>query len=226
MAQNVLHEVAALAARHYGTIRLPVPPGEWSTLVRIVLEQGRANKKGRDWSWIAESVLGTASDTARQTASRLAEILETAGHAGNKASLLLALAEWWQNRIGEVDALDVFRSHSLAHWQDELRAIRGVNWELADRILMIVANCAVFPLDRASKRIVQRHGWMDAASEYDDWQAFFVTAASDSGVDLLQFRQWTIRLGRDFCGRVPDCESCPLKTLLPVRGPVPLDGQE
>ena len=224
--QNVLRDVAALSARQYGTPRPSGPPGEWSTLVRIVLEHGKPVKKDRDWSWVAEGSLGTARDAAAQTATRLAEVLESAGHSEKKAGLLRALAEWWQRRVGEADALAVFRGRSLEHWQDDLRAIRGVSWELADRILLLVGDCAVYPLDRGSMRIALRHGWMDVTAEYDDWQAFFGSAARDTGVDLLQLWQWNLQLGRDFCGRHPDCEDCPLKTLLPARGPVPLDGEE
>jgi endonuclease III len=232
MPQNILHDAAALLARHYEAPLASAPAGEWSTLVRIVLEHGRPMKKSRDWSWITDSSLGTARDAADQTAPRLAEVLESTGYAGNKAGLLHRLAQWWQRRIGEADALEVFQSHSLEHWQNELKAIRGVSWELADRILLIVGGCAVYPLDRGSMRIALRHGWMDATSEYAEWQAFFARAARAATdrevgpIDLSQLWQWNVQLGRYFCGRDPDCENCPLKTLLPAGVPVRLEDEE
>ena len=231
MLHNVLHDAAALSARHYGGAlafnpSANSPRGEWSTLVQVVLEQGKPIKKARDWSWIAESLLGTARAAAEQTASRLADVLEAAGQSGKKAGLLRALAQWWQRRIGDADALPIFHSHSLAHWQEKLRSIRGVSWELADRILLLVGGFAVYPLDRASMRIALRHGWIDATAEYDDWQSFFGSAVRDSGVDLPLLWRGNLQIGRDFCGRRPDCENCPLKTLLPARGPLPLDDEE
>ena len=231
MEQNVLRDVAALLTRHYRTSNALDASGEWSTLLRIVLEQGRpvkksGAKKGRDWSWVAESSLRTALDAAEQTVARLVEDLESAGFAGNKAGLLRALADWWQRRIGEADALRAFGSRSLEHWQNELRAIHGVSWDLADRILLVVGGLTVYPLDRGSMRISHRHGWMDAGSEYDDWQAFFVSAARDAGLELQQLWRWNVQVGRDFCGRHPDCAACPLKSLLPAGGPVPFDGEE
>ena len=232
MPQNILHNAAALLARHYEASLAPAPSGEWSDLVRIVLEDGRSIKKSRDWSWIAESSFAMARDAADQAAPRLVEVLESAGYAANKAGSIHSLAQWWQRRIGEDEPLAVFRSHSLEHWQNELRAIRGVSWELADRILLNVGGLAVYPLDRGSMRIALRHGWMDATSEYADWQAFFGRAAREGTdrevgpVDLSQLWQWNVQLGRDFCGRDPDCENCPLKTLLPAGGPVPLDGED
>jgi hypothetical protein len=45
----------------------------------------------------------------------------------------------WRRRFGDADALAFFRSRSLEQWQQELRAIRGVSWELADRILLFIA---------------------------------------------------------------------------------------
>src|SRR5665213_1142105 len=117
MLHNVLHDAAALTARHYGGAfaldpSANFPRGEWSTLVQIVLEQGKPIKKERDWSWIAESPLGTARAAAEQTASRLADVLEEAGQSGKKAGLLRALDDWWQRRIGDADGLSIF--HSLS----------------------------------------------------------------------------------------------------------------
>jgi endonuclease III len=231
MAQNRQSDVAALLSRHYRTFHATEASGEWSTLVHIVLEHGRPTpksrpKKDRDWSWIAESSLRTARAAAEQSVARLVAELEAAGFAGNKAGLLRALAEWWQRRIGEADALPVFGNRSLEYWQNELRAIRGVSWDLADRILLFVGGLAAYPLDRGSMRIAHRHGWMDARSEYDDWQAFFVSAARDADVDLQQLWRWNMQAARDFCGRNPDCETCPLNTLLPASGPLPFDGEE
>ena len=225
MAQNRLRDMAPLLARHYGPSHTSDASGEWSTLVRIVLGQGRSAKNDRDWSWVADTSLRSAGDAAEQTVPRLVEDLQSAGHAGNKAGLLHTLAEWWQRRIGEVDALAVFGSRSLESWQNELRAIRGVSWDLADRILLFVGGLEVYPLDRASMRISHRHGWMDAASEYDDWQAFFASTARDAGLDLRQLWRWNAQVGREFCGRHPDCQACPLKSLLPAGGPVPFEGE-
>jgi endonuclease III len=226
MAHNLLRDVVALLARHYGTSRTPDASGEWMTLVRIVLDHGKSAKKRRDWSWVTDSSLRTARDAADQTISGLVEVLESARHSGSKAGLLRLLAGWWQSRIGEAEALAVFRSRSLEHWQNELRALSGVSWDLADRILLFVGGLAVYPLDRGSMRIAHRHGWMDGSAEYDDWQSFYVSAARDAGSDLQQLWRWNVQVGRDFCGRHPNCEECPLQRLLPASGPVPLEGEE
>jgi endonuclease-3 related protein len=148
--------------------------------------------------------------------------VEAAGWRANNAAPLPALAQWWLRRIGHGDALEILQSRPLANWQEELRAIRGVNWELADRILLVVGDFPVYPIDRGSLRIAARHGWMEITAEYDDWQEFFVGSLRDSNIKLAQFAEWNMRAGRDFCGTRPKCDDCPLKSLLPARGPVQL----
>jgi endonuclease-3 related protein len=196
--------------------------------VRIVLESGRSARKPRDWSWIDDTRLAHPDDTLGQSVAGLAEDLEAAGYPVTKASVLMVLAQWWHQRIGDCDtgAAQVFATRSVESWQADLRDIPGVNWELADRILLCVGACSVYPLDRGSLRIAVRHGWMDLASDYEDWQAFFTTATRDGVLDLAQLSRWNSAAARDFCQTQPHCEECPLKPLLPARGVVPLVGPE
>ena len=222
MPRSVLFEAASLLAAHYGPQPQPGAVGQWTTLVRLVLEQGRSQKSDRDWSWIEDSPFSSARETASLDVRGLAERLEAEGQPANKAAVLHALAEWWQQHAADSGSPD-FRGHSLEVWQAELRAIRGVSWELADRILLFVGALTVYPLDRGSMRIAARHGWMDMTSEYDDWQAFLVSAFRNDQLDLVQLSRWNARIARDFCGRLPACDECPLRSLLPPRGPIPIE---
>ncbi len=154
----------------------------------------------------------------------LADLLEATNQPATKARSLHALAEWWQRRIGDgSDATPVFATRSVESWQFELRALPGINCELADRILLFVGGCTVYPLDRGSMRIAARHGWMELSSEYDDWQSFFTTAAKDAALDLGQLSGWNSLVAREFCKSQPHCDECPLKSLLPARGVVSLE---
>ncbi len=100
-----------------------------------------------------------------------------------------------------------------------------MSWELADRILLFAGALPVYPLDRASLRIAARHGWMDITAEYEEWQTFFAHGNRDGEIELAQLSLWMARIGREFCGSRTDCDACPLHSLLPARGPVPLDGE-
>jgi endonuclease-3 related protein len=194
--------------------------------VEVVLEQGGATKCVADWSWIDETPLRTPAEAALQTGLRLAELLEAAGQRARHPGVLPALAEWWIRSFGSNGALADFRQRPLEAWQQELRSIRGVSWELADRILLFAGGLAVYPLDRGSLRIAARHGWMDIATDYDDWQAFFVRGLREADVEIAAASSALSRLGREYCGRRPKCEECPLKPLLPARGPIALEADD
>jgi endonuclease III len=224
MTQHVLTRAADLLRRHYGPPPATGPVGNWTTLVRVVLEHGRPAKKSRDWSWLDEGPLREAEETAAQGVSRLVELLEEHNQPAGKAGALCGCAVWWQRRFGAVDAPADFSRRSLESWQSELRAIRGISWELADRILLVVGGLAVYPLDRGSQRIAARHGWVDPAADYDEWQAFFVMSLRDTDFSLPELAHWNVSVGRDYCRAEPRCDECPLKSLLPERGPVALEG--
>ncbi|HLJ10601.1 MAG TPA: hypothetical protein VKU82_05400 [Planctomycetaceae bacterium] len=223
MAQNVLHLAKELLARHY-RLQRDTPEGKWATLMDIVLERGRWQPRHTDSDSIDESALRTPRETAAISPARLADLLDQAGFPGRKAGLLCALAKWWLRNFGDNDA--DFAKLSLDRWQNDLRAIRGVNWELADRILLHVGKLAVYPLDRGSMRICARHGWMEIAAEYDEWQAFFAKGSQDADLDLALISEWFRRLGREFCGSRPKCDECPVKSLLPARGPLTIENVE
>jgi endonuclease III len=165
-----------------------------------------------------------AEETAAQGVSRLVHVLEENDQSASKAGALCGCALWWQRRFGADDALADFSRRSLESWQLELRAIRGVSWELADRILLVVGGQAVYPLDRGSQRIAARHGWVEPVADYDEWQTFFVKSLRDSDVSLDELAHWNVSVGRDYCRAEPRCDECPLRSLLPERGPVPLEG--
>lgn len=226
MTQTIMSRAVDLLAEHYGRTVESLPSDHWHALVRVVLDGRPSKKAARDWLWIDESPVRSPGEIARQNAAQLAEALVAAGQSASRAGVLNGLAEWWLRRIGDEDASAVFRARSREYWQDELRVIRGVSWELADRILLVVGGLAIYPLDRGSVRIAARHGWMDVTAEYEDWQSFFSAGLCEADVELGLAAQWMSRAGREFCGAKPKCDACPLKSLLPERGAILLDGDD
>jgi endonuclease III len=222
MTHHVLTVSTELLRQHYGAVPRPAPAGEWQTLVRVVLENRRQVKKPPDWSWLDESPLRTAEETLVLRASRLVEILEANHQAAGCARTLYGCANWWQQIFCKDAGPADFTQRSLESWQEELRAIPGVNWEMADRILLVVGRQAVYPLDRGSMRIVARHGWVATEADYDEWQTFFRRGLHDSHASLAELAHWSLSVGRDYCRSEPKCDECPLRSLLPERGPVQL----
>ncbi|MSR58190.1 MAG: hypothetical protein EXS05_11000 [Planctomycetaceae bacterium] len=109
---------------------------------------------------------------------------------------------------------------------DELLALSAVNRTLADRLLLHVGNLPAFHIDRATIRIVARHGWLDLDAEYDEWQAWFARGATDAAINLGELSYRLTQVAGEYCGPTAKCENCPLNSLLPASGPVPLDADD
>lgn len=226
MPESVLQAVADRLADD-GNASEPVGPlGDWTTLVRVVLLMGRTKKQTADWSWLEDTALRSAEETMACPRASLEAELESAGHAPNRAACLPALARWWQSRFGNGDAPTDQWATFRDRWREELRRLKGVNWELADRILLHVGGASVMPLDRGTMRIAVRHGWIDPAAEYDEWQSYFIRGLHDANLNPGQFSLRMARVGAAYCGKVPKCDDCPLRLLLPAGGPIPIDGSE
>jgi endonuclease-3 related protein len=214
----------ALAA-HYGAQPLPRRPGEWRTLVAVVLRHSGRARRAIDWSLLEETPIGAPAEAAESSPGRLAVALESAELPAKAGRTLYGLAVWWQRRIESPDASENSWLENREQFAGELRGIPGVSHELADRILLFAGGVPVMPISRALIRVAGRHGWVDPQADYDEWQAFFARGL-EGGVDAAQLSEWVARVGRDFCGREPHCDECPLAPLLPPRGPVPLGEEE
>lgn len=158
-------------------------------------------------------------NSAEEALAASVDCLEDKRVSARTMIVLQSLAKWWIQRIGR-NAPPGIWSERQSSWQEELRRLSGVNWELADQILLFVGGVPVYPLDRGSMRIAARHGWVDTSAEYEEWQGLFIRVARDGGIDLAELSLGMARVGREFCGSAPKCEECPLRPLLPASGPM------
>lgn len=221
-----LQQAALTLREHYGVQPLPGEPGLWSTLVKLVVARGLPpNKMQECWERLEDSPLRSAAATLEANATEIAECLESLGRAAQSAAALQAAAGWWVERGGTAaepassEWLETLAAADLESLRSELRAIRGVSVELADRIVLFVCGRNVFPIDRATLRVACRHGWLGPEAGYDEWQDLFVRGQRDDSASLAQLSLQIARVGKDFCGLQPKCERCPLRPLLPPGGP-------
>jgi len=172
------------------------------------------------WAF-ADTVLASPALTASAAVGQLAEALSPLPRAANKAPVVLALAKWWVNTFG--DELSPTWHRDVQQDRLELRQIRGLGPETADRLLLFGANRPVFPVDRGALRVAVRHGWLDLPVDDEDAQALF-RSATGGEVQMMQLlARWLHRIGETQCGRVPNCAGCPLEPLLPPGGPIDAD---
>ena len=78
-----------------------------------------------------------------------------------------------------------------------------------------------YPLDRATFRILARHGWIETTTDYDEARDVVDSALGDRPSSFSRWESATAEIGLRHCkAQAPRCESCPLKPWLPEGGPV------
>ncbi len=98
--------------------------------------------------------------------------------------------------------------------------LKGLGPATVDSILSRGLGRATYPVDRATYRILVRHGWLDPTADYDEARSVAESLAPDDSAMLTRLSAAFERVGRDFCKpTVAKCERCPLRSLLPEGGP-------
>lgn len=165
--------------------------------------------------------LGAAGTCATATTGVLMESLQPIPRGPQKASVLSRLAQWWVAEFGENDHPE-WRA-GVEHYRESLRGLRGIGPETADRLLLFAARLPLFPVDRAVLRVMVRHGWLDWPVDDETAQSTFQSTLHGD-IDTMQQASRRLRsIGSEFCGRVPNCEACPLVRWLGENGPLHID---
>ncbi len=104
--------------------------------------------------------------------------------------------------------------------REELSELNGIGPATADAILLFALRRGTYPVDRATYRVLVRHGWLDPSADYDEARTVVERLSPDDPDGLARLSRWMERIGRDYC-RVgsPKCEHCPLRPVLPEGGP-------
>lgn len=165
--------------------------------------------------------LATAAQCAPASPAVLMDVLQNVPRGPQKSSVLIRLAQWWMTEFGECDSPDW--GADLDHYRAGFRSIRGIGPETADRLLLFAANLPVFPIDRAILRIGVRHGWLDFPVDDEAAQSSFVSSLNGDVNQMRHAARELKAIGAEFCGRIPNCETCPLNEWLPEHGPLYID---
>jgi len=151
-------------------------------------------------------------------------------------SPLQKLARWLGGHGPTLDAEGIGKL-STETIRESWRSVNGIGLASADALLLFGLDRVAYPVDRATYRVLVRHGRLDPTADYDEARSVVERIAQpdqnengDGPGDrvaaglLVNLSFWFERLGRDFCkpGRAK-CERCPLRPLLPPSGPVEVD---
>jgi endonuclease III related protein len=168
----------------------------------------------------------------------LLEIRDTLLEDGVSASPFLItplkhLAQWIvDHHGGRVESL--FNPERSTDWlRDELARVPGISLAAADAIMLFALKRPSYPVDRATFRVLVRHGWLDPSASYDEARDLLVDQATTGGdvpdghgaSTLIDLAHGMEQLGRRYCrAAAPRCQQCPLEGLLPDGGPREADG--
>ncbi len=166
---------------------------------------------------LASGPLATPSGTTGASAGQLIEILQPVPRGPQKASVVRALAGWWATQFG--DECNPDWTGSISTYREALRQIRGLGPAVVDELLLFGPGLAVFPVDRTALRVAVRHGWLDLPVDDEDAQSLFARGADRSVTEMRELSQLLTKVGEEHCGREPQCDGCPLQSMLPEGGP-------
>lgn len=118
-------------------------------------------------------------------------------------------------------APDELASVSMSALRDSLLSVSGIGSATSDAILLFGLEQPSYPVDRATYRILARHGWIDTTVDYEEARDTVLTAVGTDPASLVELSEAMVRVGREFCKlNGPRCERCPLRPWLPESGPI------
>lgn len=191
--------------------------------VAVLLDRAlEARKVARAVSALNEAGLLEPAVLAETEPVEILETLKSAGVTLNVrvAGPLIRLARWLVERHhGSAEGL-LEPSTSTSALREELSSLNGIGPATADAILLVALRRAVYPVDRATYRILVRHGWLDPSSDYEEARSVVERPCGDDPETLARLAHGFEQVGREFCrASVAKCERCPLKPFLPEGGP-------
>jgi endonuclease-3 related protein len=215
---------AALAGR---LGRVPVataPAADFDRLAGVLLSRLAGRTRSVELvQRLRDAGLSDPGALAATPAAEVAALLGVApAESGRWLGPLQRLAAWFAER-GE-DAIADARDAVL---RDELRAIRGLGATTVDSLLRDGLGRATFAVDRATARILARHGWLDESDGYDEARDRIEALDPDNAQALAELAGWLGLVAKRWCRpRRPLCEDCPLRPWLPAGGPLPIGGAD
>lgn len=140
--------------------------------------------------------------------NKLARLIRPSGYYNIKAKRLKNFIEYlFAKYNGNLNSMFKTDLPALRH---ELLNVNGIGPETADSILLYAGDKPVFVVDAYTKRLVARHNILDHNTAYHDVQNYFMNNLTPNTKLYNEYHALIVRLGKEFCRKEPDCESCPL----------------
>jgi len=152
--------------------------------------------------------LVTPARLLRAGDDELCAAVRPSGYFRLKARKLRELSRWHL----EYGGLAALRESPLERVRADLLAVWGVGPETADSILCYAAGRPTVVVDAYTRRVLSRHGWVDAEAPYESIRAWLTERLVPSQWILEEFHALIVRAGYDNCKPTARCETCPATT--------------
>ena len=154
----------------------------------------------------------------------LASSIRSAGYFNQKAKRLKLMASYV---VGNYDGnLELLEKKSLPVLRQELLSLNGIGPETADCMVLYAFGKPSFVVDAYTRRIFERIGIIKSKDTYDSIQALFhkhllpnsrsvflnPNPLSKTVLIFKEYHALIVELAKRNCRKVPDCQSCPLRT--------------
>ena len=143
-----------------------------------------------------ERVLAT-SDTDLQ------ELIRPAGFFTQKCAYLKALAAFMLERESAFE-----QSADVRALRKELLSVKGVGRETADSILLYAFNKPIFVIDAYTRRVAERHLYLDNNVHYDILQKIFMDALPADVAIYNEYHALIVVLCKESCHKSSCGEIC------------------
>ncbi len=140
---------------------------------------------------------------------QLAHLIRSSGYFNQKAKKLRNFLKYFMERYNA--SAEEMKKRELRALREELLEVKGIGKETADSILLYALEKPIFVVDAYTYRVLSRHNIIPEDANYDEIQELFMDNLEHDVKLFNEYHALFVRVGKEFCGRNPDCNNCPLK---------------
>jgi endonuclease-3 related protein len=208
-------------SEYYNQLSAALGPQHWwpaQTQFEIVV--GAILTQNTSWTNVEQAIANLRSARMlfplamlKASTPRLARLIRPSGYFRQKAKKLKAFCKFLSAEYGG-SLTRMFRTPT-AELREKLLGVFGIGPETADSILLYAGKHPVFVVDTYTKRILQRHGWVNEKASYDEVQQLVLADFPGEAAHYNELHALFVQVGKNWCrGREALCSQCPLERFL------------
>ena len=176
----------------------------WEIITGAILPQNTAwtNVEKAIGNLLSADVMSPASVLATSD-DKLQKLIRPAGFFKQKCAYLKAVAAFMLER-----ELAFEQSADVWTLRKELLTVKGVGRETADSILLYAFNKPIFVIDAYTRRVAERHLYLDGTLHYDILQKIFMDALPGDVAIYNEYHALIVALCKESCHKSSCGEIC------------------